>query len=627
MSSYWETFARRRIMRRRLTAGAAGGSLAAALLAACGGDEDSGGEKGASSGFAHEPVDTTSQAKPGGVLKDYYTADLTHMDALLSNSASTVNLVSVFAYPRLLKFTIVPYPKVNDGSMVEGDLMESYELSPDKLTLTLKLRQGLSWDSRAPTNGRGIDTQDVLFSWKKFAALNASAPNLVYDAERSPTAAVESVSSPDARTVVMKLHHPDAALLTLLAGWDQFYVMPRESDGGFDPKTEIRGYGPWILEEHRPSAFMNWRKNPDYYVKGRPFFDKVERALIPENATRLAQFKAGNIHTDVVLNTQEDVVQLHRDVPSSLVLQAPTFAVVSSPNVIFGYEGNSPFRDTRVRQAMSMAIDREAFADAIENRQGFATQGIDLEVAFNTVLSAGWGDFWLNPKDEKAFGASAKYLQFNPEESKKLLAAAGFASGVEFDFFFNREQTYGPTYARMVEIYASMFPEVGLKPRLQGQPYAQWLANWHYGYIPRDYQSGKVKGFTGIGLAAERTRYTPALSLFGLMHPQGDAFHGAVGPDGKGSGIDGDPKLNADLAKLRQESDRNKALSLTHEVIRYATQQAIFIPKPSTSKLFTVWWPAIGNLGAFNSSSVGANIWAETRLNWWLDMTKPPFKG
>ena len=43
----------------------------------------------------------------------------------------------------------------------------------------------------------------------------------------------------------MKLKQPDAALLTLLAGWDQLYIMPRESDGGFDPKTNIRGHGPW----------------------------------------------------------------------------------------------------------------------------------------------------------------------------------------------------------------------------------------------------------------------------------------------------------------------------------------------------------------------------------------------
>jgi hypothetical protein len=61
--------------------------------------------------------------------------------------------------------------------------------------------------------------------------------------------------------------------------------------------------------------------------------------------------------------------------------------------------------------------------------------------------------------------------------------------------------------------------------------------------------------------------------------------------------------------------------------IRYATEQAYFVPKPSNPKFFTIWWPAIGSQGAFESSVVGANIWAETRLNWWLDTTKPPFRA
>lgn len=625
-TGYWSGVLRQRLSRRRAmgTAAALGAGAATLTLVGCG--SEGGGSQQRGSGLLAEPVNTTSQAKAGGTLRDVYNADLTHGDALLSNSASTVNLVSVFAYPRLLKFTVVQYPKQNDGSMVEGETMESFEFSGDRLTLTMKLRQGMKWDGRAPTNGRVITTEDVLFSWKKFAAVNASAPNLVYDATRSPGAAVESVTAPDNRTIVMKLKQPDPALLTLLAGWDQFYVMPTESEGGFDPKTEVRGHGPWLLDEHRPSAYMHWRKNPDYYVKDRPFFDRLERALVPEFATRLSQFKAGNIHTDVVAASQQDVIQLKRDVPATLVYQAQNFPVASSPNIIWGYEGNSIFRDVRVRQAVSMAIDREAFADAIENRANFEREGLPVEVAFNTVLSAGWPGFWMDPRDEKTFGPSAKYLQFHPDESKKLLSAAGFPTGVEFDFFYNRENTYGATYARMVEIYTSMLSEVGLRAKLQGQPYAQWLANWHYGYLPQDFAAGKVKGFTGMGLAAERQRYTPALSLFGLMHPEGDAFHGAISPDGTGQAVRGDPKLNADLARLRAESDRERAVALTRDIIRYATQNAVYIPKPTHSKAFSVWWPAVSNINAYASSNVGPNIWAETRLNWWLDTTKPPFR-
>jgi peptide/nickel transport system substrate-binding protein len=628
-NGYWSRPMQQRLSRRRAMVATGGGALGAAFLAACGGGNGGGGNQGPvdRSGLLSKPTNTSSQAKPGGVLKDVYNAELTHADALLSNSASTVNLISVFAYPRMLKFSIVEQPEQNDGSSVEGEAMESYEVSADKLTVTFKLRQGMKWDSRAPTNGRVIDTEDVLFSWKKFAELNPSAPNLAHHAQRAPGAAVESVTAPDSRTITMKLKAPDASLLTLLAGWDQFYLMPRESDGGFDPKSTVRGHGPWLLDEYAPSSHTYWRKNPDYYVKDRPYYDRLERALVPEFATRLSQFKAGNIHTDVVLATPHEVVQLKRDVPATHMHQAANFAPVSSPNIIFGYEDNSIFRDVRMRQAVSMALDREAYADTIENRTGFAKDGLDIEVAFNTVLSAGWGEFWLDPKDSAKFGPAAKFLQHNPEEAKKLMAAAGHGNGVDFDFFHNREATYGAAYGSTVEIYQGMLADIGLRARLQGQPYAQWLANWHYGYIPANYRAGSVKGFNGIGLAAERQRYTPAISLYGLMHPDGDAFHGAVNPAGTNSGIDGDPKLTADLARLRQETDRGRAMTLTHDIIRYATENAIYVPKPSTSKPYSVWWPAIANNFVYNSSTVGPNIWAETRLNWWLDQTKPPFKS
>src|SRR5918996_1606594 len=108
-SSYWSKAVGRRISRRRALGVVGGGAFSAAFLAACGGDDDepsTTGATGTTSGLITAPTNTLAQAKAGGVIRDFYTAELTHMDALLSNSASTVNLISVFAYPRLMKFTV-----------------------------------------------------------------------------------------------------------------------------------------------------------------------------------------------------------------------------------------------------------------------------------------------------------------------------------------------------------------------------------------------------------------------------------------------------------------------------------------------------------------------------------------
>jgi peptide/nickel transport system substrate-binding protein len=629
MQDYWRRFTENRLNRRRALIGTGAGALGAAFLAACGGGGSDSGKQASNSkdksGLIYEPEDTSSQAKPGGVIRYPYTTDILTWDALQSNSASTVNDVSVFTYPRLVKYTLTKYPKPNEGG-VEGDAMESFEISPDKLTYTFKLREGMKWEAKAPTSGRTIDTQDIVFSWNKFAKVNASAANLAYNATTAPSAPIESVAAPDNRTVVFKLKTPEAALMTLLAGWDQLYVMPRESDGGFDPRNEVRGYGPWILDEYRPSAFINWKKNPDYYVKGRPYPDRLERPLVSEFAARLSQFKAGNINHDVVEQSQQDVVQLKKDQPQTLLIlgaggYGKNYNPVTSAHINFGYEGDSKFKDVRVRQAISMALDREAFTDFAENRAAFAADGLDNSVAMNSSLSPAWIGYWLDPANEKEFGPNAKYLQHNVAEAKKLLAAAGFPNGFEFDFH-HCNNNYGAVYLRTPEVYAGMFQEIGLKPKLNGIPYATWLPQYHYGYIPATYMSGQTKGFNGIGIMAERQRYTPAFSIYGLLHPEGDAYHG-VTPDGR-EPLKGDPKLNDMLARMRQETDKEKAKEGMKEVQRYVAQQAYHVPKPSNSIPFTVWWPAIGNVGAFTSSPVGANRWAEHNLAWYIDTTKPP---
>ena len=628
-SGYWQRFTESRLSRRRALVTTGAGALGAAFLAACGGGDSGGEPKPAASrdksGLVYEPVESTANAKPGGAIKHFYTTDVTTFDGLLSNSASTVNDVSVFTYPRMLKFALTKYPKPNEGG-VEGDAMESFEVSPDKLTYTFKLRPGMKWEAKAPTSGREIDTDDILFSWGKFARVNPSAPNLAYS-QAAPSAPIEKVEAPDSRTIVMKLKNPEAALLTLLAGWDQLYIMPRESDGGFDPKNEVRGYGPWLLEEYRPSAYIHWKRNPDYYVKGRPYPDRLERPLVSEYAARLAQFKAGNILHDVVEQSQQDVVQLKRDVPQALLIQGAggygkNYSPTIAAQITFGYEGDSKFKDVRVRQAIGMSLDREAFADFAENRAAFAKDGLDNSVEFNASLSPAWTGYWLDPKNEKEFGPNVKYLRHNPTEAKKLLAAAGFASGLEFDFFFCNNN-YGALYQRTPEVYAGMMEEAGFKPKLNGIPYATWKPQYHDTYIPAFYTTGKTKGFNGIGLMAERQRYTPAFSIYGILHPEGDAFHGTTA-DGNNA-VKGDPKLNDMLAKMRLETDKNKAQEGMKDVQRYIAQQAYHVPKPSNSIPFTVWWPAIGNIGAFTSSAVGANRWAEHNLAWYIDQSKPPF--
>ena len=61
----------------------------------------------------------------------------------------------------------------------------------------------------------------------------------------------------------------------------------------------------------------------------------------------------------------------------------------------------------RLRQAVSMSIDKQAYADTIENRDTFRKQGIDLPVKFNSIIYAAWNGYYLDPDNEKEFGPNA----------------------------------------------------------------------------------------------------------------------------------------------------------------------------------------------------------------------------
>jgi ABC-type transport system substrate-binding protein len=620
--NYWHSFARNRLSRRRALIATSGAAAGAAFLAACGGGSDSTpATKEEGSSLVSKPLDGAAQAKSGGTVRDFANADIVNFDVLSANNASTTNQVMLFAYSRLMKFATAKYPKEADGSQ-EGDLAESWELSPDRSTLTFKLRQGVKWDGRAPTNGRLFDAEDVMQSWQKYARLNTTASNLVYNAETAPSAPIESITSPDSRTIVMKMKQFDSSLFQLLASWDHFYVMPKESmNGGFDPRQTVRGTGPWQLEEYLASSRIVWRRNPDYFVKDRPYPDKIERPIITDYAQLLAQFRAGNVWTTAP--RQEDIVQTKKDVPATLLHQAPSFATAISPVITFGYEGDSPFKDTRMRQALSMLIDREAFIDVIDNRQGYKQDGLELPVAYNAAVSAGWTGYYVDPTNEKEFGPNAKYLKLNVTEAKKLMAAAGFNNGLTTDVYYNADNTYGAEYHKTQQVYEGMLQAGGIKLTHKSFPYQQYRDTYYDAYLSKGYIAGTKKGFNGINHRALRGFPTVAAGLYGTFHKDGGFFQGST-PDGKNPHL-GDPKVMDLIDKIKAEPDLKKQQGLVHEAVKYLAGQAYSIPRPASVKAFTLWWPAIGNLGMTSMYSGGGNVIQEERREWFVDQSKPPF--
>ncbi|HLF79892.1 MAG TPA: ABC transporter substrate-binding protein [Dehalococcoidia bacterium] len=615
--SYWQRVTLERLRRRRLLtgAGAAAASVLALSLAGCGGGGEDDKEDGSS--LVYRPQDSTSDVKRGGTLKGFDSSDPPSMDPLTSSAFQTTSTVAYWAYPRLLKWQTAKYPEAAAGA-TEGELAESYEISADKLQVTFKLRQGMKWDPRAPTNNRLIDAQDVIFSWERFTKLNSLA---------SAFSSVASLTAPDARTIVVKLKFADASIIQLFTAATLFFVLPREADGGFDPRNEVRGHGPWMLTELRPSVMRVWSRNSDYYVKGRPYFDKWELPIVPEYATRLAQLKAGNIWSIDTGGTgaagvrQEDIIVTKRDVSKLRLVYSEGFQVTPS-FLSFGYEGDSPFKDERMRQALAMLVDREALTDVISNRDKFRAEGLEIPVRYHSVVGAGWDGYWIDPQDDKEFGPNAKYLKYNQAEAKKLMDAAGYKNGVDTTFYYSLGAQYGAEYVKLTEIFPGMFSQAGVRSKPDGKDYnTDWLPNIYWGYLSKEFTEGKKKGFNGFMYGLERGYPTVATQLAATLHKDGERFHGLT-PDGKSAHL-GDAKLNDMIDKVKAEFDLKKQQGMVQEVSRYVAQKAYNVPATYARLSFDLVWPVLGNYGVFRTYNSGSSI-SESRLNWWIDNTKPP---
>ena len=587
-------------------------SAAALSLVGCGGggDGDSKGGGDAAS-LLSQPVDTSARAKAGGVMKDYRNEDITSMDALTNNSFTRTG-VSNYVYPRLLKFKVGKAPNRATGE-TEGDLAESFEVSPDKLQVTFKLRQGLKWDSRAPTNGRLIEASDVVYSWDKFTRLSPLKGDIFYS-ETSPGVPVMSLKALDSKTVVAQLHHPDAAVLHLFASNVILPIMPRESDGGFDPRATARGYGPFSLTDYRPSGGLTFSKNPDYHVKGRPYPDTWEVNIVPEYATRLAQFKAGNIYTTVV--TQDDVIQSKKDQPQTSLRQDDVYSS-SGTTIAFGYDNNSVFKDKRMRQAVSMLIDRAAIVDVVGNRDKFTADGLDVAARHTGLVTPGFSAFWVDPQDEKKFGPNAKYLNLNVAEAKKLMSAAGY-NGAEVDFNY-RQDGYSATYLRLHAITMGMLNEGGLKAVAKPRDYqTDFLPNYHFGYV-----QGEKKGFAGMNLRAETAYTSLGTWLYSLLNPTASRYLGA---SDIGDARKGDATLIKMIDEFRGEFDLEKQKALARKLDEYLADAAYAVPVTAYTLLFGLYWPSIGNVGVFRGHTQGAPPVHE-RLDWWVDPEAAPLKA
>lgn len=603
MSNYWTRIASARVTRRRALAGSAG----AMFLVACGGSDSDGASQTPKSDLVAEASDTSKDAKRGGTLKLSIATDSGSWDPHVRGA--WFGTLGAIIYSRL---TVV---KVNGGASttgeIVGDLAESWEFSGDGLTATFKLKPNAHFHNVAPVNGRSVEAQDVVSTWERWRKISATRATI--DNEVNADAPVVSMSALDSRTVSIKLAFPAVSVPSLFSAsvGQAFHILPREAnEGAYDPRRIALGSGPFALSEHVPSSHMHFKRNAGYHHAALPYMDGVEYPIISEYATGLAAFKSGQVYHYAV--RPEEIVGVKQDVPVLNMYQSEL--QLPQATLFFGYKpgDRGMFRDKRLRQAFSMSIDRDLFADTWYNISNYRSQGLPVETAWSTSVPANEFSGWLLEPQGKDFGPNAKYYRRDITEAKKLMSAAGFANGVEYRST-RAGDNYGPEYDRQIEIMEAMAADAGFKPQTN-------VVNYQNDLIP-NYQS--VRGdFEGIGwMLRPQSSSDPWDKYAELMFSgSGPNFIG-FDPAGKGD-HSGDPRIDDLIRKSKTERDANKRQDQFHELQRYEAEQMYAIRPVSGATGFLLAWPAVQNFLYF----LGARRSEEVQY-YWIDQTKRPLGG
>ena len=307
----------------------------------------------------------------------------------------------------------------------EPALVESWTISPDNKTYTLKLRDGLTWSDGVP-----FTSADVVFSFQAtYDPKSESQLDAVLRIDGKPFA----VTAPDARTVVINLPRPSGAGIAIL---DNVTVAAKHKHeaalkaGKFKeelavdtPPAELLSIGPFKLTSYSPGQRLVFDRNPRYWKKDAagiqlPYLDQVILEIVPDQNAELVRLQSGQLDTLQQQIRPEDIATL-RPLEQQGKLKVIELGVAADADAFFfnlrsPYWASDPRRDwiTRkeFRQAISHAIDREAFANNV-----FLGAGVPI-----------WGP--VTPGNRQWFNPNVPRRGYSLDRAKEILAGLGLTN-------------------------------------------------------------------------------------------------------------------------------------------------------------------------------------------------------
>jgi peptide/nickel transport system substrate-binding protein len=404
--------------------------------------------------------------------------------------------------------------QVDSSATVQPNAAESFTYSDDARTLTLTLRDDLTF-----SDGAAVTADDVVATIQR----SKDTPGLA----QGDTAHIESIEATDDRTVVLHLSAPDPQLLINLSSRLGVIGDPRTLD---DPRTATDpvGSGPYVLDEAGTvdgTTYVLTRRDDHWNADAYPFEQATVRVIEDTTATFNA-LQSGEVDAAWVDQSQAARVEAQGyNTVETEAIGVGTLALMDRDGTVL-----PALADKRVRQAINMAFDREQYVEKLLMGAGRATEQI-----FNPIA-----------------GAYAEDLEgtypYDPDGAKELLAAAGYPDG----FAVTMPSTYlSTTYEPSI---TQSLADIGIEVTWEPIP----PANVATALFSRTYPMAFYQD--GVNL--------PARELYNNFNPSG-----WLNPFGFE-----DPALTALMDEVAAIPDPADADALYQQINEYIVDEALTVP-------------------------------------------------
>ncbi len=467
----------------------------------------------------------------GGMLNFAVVAEPPNYDCHGSTTFALTHPIAPH-YSLLLKFDGKDYPKV------VGDLAQSWVVAPDGMSYTFTLKSGVTFHDGTP-----LTSADVKASYERIID---PPPGVV--SIRKAYYGDLAVEAPDPATVVFRLKNPMAGVLEALASpFNCIYSAAKLKENPRYPETEIMGSGPFTFVEHVKGSSWEGKRFPGYFDAGKPYLDGYKAFFVKSSAV-VPGILGGQFDAEFRGRNPSEKAQLLDRMKNDVRVYEGSW--VSNLMLIFNTR-RKPFDDVRVRQALSMAIDRWGGAEALSKISILKYVGGVMRPGFAMAL----------PTSELVkLPGYAKDINKSREEAKKLLEQAGIKD-LRFKLLNrNVAEPYTPGAVYAIDQWRRIGVAVEHE-QLETKLYQDRVAAGDFD-VAVEFESDYMDDPT-----AQFSKY-----LSKKLSPSGYSGHA-------------DTKIDEMYERQRRTLDVAERTRIVHDMERYALTQAYNVP--------LLWWQRI----------------------------------